>query len=273
MRQLYLFACLCLLTLSGATGPAKSDEVPSDAAATVESSENTTEQTAPRSATAKPVVQRSTREVCDTLIESAKSNDLPIPFFIHLLFQESGFKPEVVSRAGAQGIAQFMPETAAAVGLANPFDPLQAIAASARLLRNLVSQFGNLGLAAAAYNAGPRRIQDWLARKGKLPAETQHYVKTITGRPAETWKAARAQGPVHDLPRQAPCREDAGLIAANAPERAPEIAVRSRMKVMAAQTSRLYRAKTTRVSKRDRGAIQLAAAGKKKRYKVQLSQR
>ena len=83
---------------------------------------------------------------------------MPIPFFIRLLFQESGFKPDVVSRAGAQGIAQFMPETAATVGLDNPFDPMQAIAASARLLRNLVRQFGNLGLAAAAYNAGPRRI-------------------------------------------------------------------------------------------------------------------
>jgi len=166
-----------------------------------------------------------------------------------------------------------MPETAAAVGLDNPFDPLQAIAASARLLRNLARQFGNLGLAAAAYNAGPRRIQDWLARRGKLPAETQHYVRTITGRQAETWKAARAPGPIHNLPRHAPCREDAGLIAANAPERAPQIAARSCMKVMTAQTSRLYRAKTTRVSKREKGAIQLAAAGKKKRHKVQLSQR
>ena len=79
-----------------------------------------------------------------------------------------------------------MPETAADVGLDNPFDPLQAIPASARLLRNLFQQFGNLGLAAAAYNAGPKRIQDWLAKKGKLPQETQGYVKIITGRPAET---------------------------------------------------------------------------------------
>jgi hypothetical protein len=169
------------------------------------------EQSAPRPATAtpvaKPVVRRSTREICDTLVESAQSNALPIPFFIHLLFQESGFQPDVVSRAGAQGIAQFMPETAATVGLDNPFDPLQAIAASARLLRNLVKQFGNLGLAAAAYNAGPRRIQDWLARKGKLPEETQHYVKTITGRPAETWKAARAASPVHNCRAMLPARK------------------------------------------------------------------
>ncbi|MGB8671635.1 MAG: lytic transglycosylase domain-containing protein [Pseudolabrys sp.] len=98
--------------------------------------------------------------------------------------------------------------------------PQAAIAASARLLRNLVRQFGNLGLAAAAYNAGPRRIQDWLARKGKLPEETQHYVKTITGRPAENWKAAKAASSVQNVPRQAPCQEATGLIASNEPQRA-----------------------------------------------------
>ncbi|MGC2220204.1 MAG: lytic transglycosylase domain-containing protein [Pseudolabrys sp.] len=98
--------------------------------------------------------------------------------------------------------------------------PQAAIAASARVLRNLVRQFGNLGLAAAAYNAGPRRIQDWLARKGKLPEETQHYVKTITGRPAENWKAAKAASSVQNVPRQAPCQDATGLIASNEPQRA-----------------------------------------------------
>ncbi|MFZ0259746.1 MAG: lytic transglycosylase domain-containing protein [Pseudolabrys sp.] len=105
--------------------------------------------------------------------------------------------------------------------------PQAAIAASARLLRNIVRQFGNLGLAAAAYNAGPRRIQDWLARKGKLPEETQHYVKTITGRPAENWKAAKAASSVQNVPRQAPCQEATGLIASNEPQRA-DVATRSR---------------------------------------------
>jgi hypothetical protein len=165
------------------------------------------------------VVWRSSQEVCDTLITAAQSNDLPIPFFIHLLLQESDFRPDVVSSAGAQGIAQFMPETAATVGLDNPFDPLQAIAASARLLRDLVKQFGNLGLAAAAYNAGPRRIQDWLAKKGKLPDETQHYVKTITGRAAETWTASVPGATALTLPRHAPCREAAGILTVDAQEK------------------------------------------------------
>jgi soluble lytic murein transglycosylase-like protein len=55
------------------------------------------------------------------------------------------------------------------------------------LLAELVEQFGNLGLAAAAYNAGPKRVQDWVARKRGLPAETRKYVQSITGRAAEHW--------------------------------------------------------------------------------------
>lgn len=177
----------------------------------------------PRPAYADRAVPRSPREICDTVIAAAQSNDLPIPFFVHLLLRESGFQPNVVSRAGAQGIAQFMPETAATVGLDNPFDPLQAITASARLLRDLAKQFGNLGLAAAAYNAGPRRIQDWLAKKGKLPEETQNYVKTITGRPAKTWMAAAPGSVALTVPRAAPCREAAGLIASNDAERRVQV--------------------------------------------------
>ncbi|MGB9657439.1 MAG: hypothetical protein WCB75_19800, partial [Pseudolabrys sp.] len=57
-------------------------------------------------------------------------------------------------------------------------------------------------------------------RKGKLPEETQHYVKTITGRPAENWKAAKAASSVQNVPRQAPCQEATGLIASNEPQRA-----------------------------------------------------
>ena len=170
---------------------------------------------------AKPVVHRSRQEVCDSLSKAAETNNLPLPFFIRLLFQESRFQPDVVSRAGAQGVAQFMPQTAADMGLSNPFDPLQAIPASARLLRNLFQQFGNLGLAAAAYNAGPKRIQSWLTKKSTLPQETQGYVKIITGRPAETWKVAAAGSPEMRLPRRAPCQEAAGLYAWNGPVRIP----------------------------------------------------
>jgi hypothetical protein len=167
---------------------------------------------------AKPVVHRSREEICDTLAKSAQSNALPIAYFIRLLFQESGFDAGSVSPAGAQGIAQFMPETAATEGLKNPFDPLQAIPASARLLHKLFDQFGNLGLAAAAYNAGPKRVQDWLASKGKgrLPDETRGYVKIITGKPAETWRVASASGTELTVPRRAPCQEVVPPVAPSA---------------------------------------------------------
>jgi soluble lytic murein transglycosylase-like protein len=168
---------------------------------------------APMPPAPKPVVHRSTREICDTLAKAAHTNDVPVPFFIRLLFQESRFKPAVVSEAGAQGIAQFMPHTAASVGLDNPFDPLQAIPAAARLLHSLIDDFGNLGLAAAAYNAGPTRIRNWLNKKGHLPDETRGYVKAITGRPAETWKVAASGHSVTRLPDSAPCKDVAGLYA------------------------------------------------------------
>jgi Transglycosylase SLT domain len=169
----------------------------------------------------RPVVERSRAEICETLTKEAQANDVPAPFFINLLFQESGFQAGMVSDAGAEGIAQFMPETSADVGLENPYDPLQAIPAAARLLRSLAREFGNLGLAAAAYNAGPRRIQDWLANKGKLPQETQGYVKTITGRAPETFTAAAKGSPAMKLPRHAPCQEAAGLLAWDGPEHIP----------------------------------------------------
>ncbi len=96
---------------------------------------------------------------------------MPVPFFANLIWQESRLRDDAVSRKGALGIAQFMPETAAETGLDNPFDPLQAIPASARFLRELRMQFGNLGFVAAAYNAGAHRVTEWLEHRGSLPAK------------------------------------------------------------------------------------------------------
>ena len=201
----------------------------------------------------KPTVYRSREEICNTLAEAARSNNLPAPFFIRLLYQESSFRHDAVSSAGALGMAQFMPETAADRGLDNPFDPLQAIPASARLLRDLYQKFGNLGLAAAAYNAGPKRITDWLANKGKLPQETQDYVKAITGQPVETWIFAKAGSPALKLPRPAPCQEIAGLLAWNGPDQIPLPPVKPRVPASAdnvriAQQSAVLRGSNNRIS-------------------------
>ena len=95
------------------------------------------------------------------------------------LYAESNFNPFAVSRAGAQGIAQFMPGTAAAMGLSDPFDAERAIDAQAHLMRDLLRQFPAVPLALAAYNAGPAPV----AACGCVPAngETPGYVARILG--------------------------------------------------------------------------------------------
>lgn len=151
-------------------------------------------------------------QFCDALAAAAESNDLPVSFFARLIWQESNFKFDEVSHVGAQGVAQFMPQTATEVGLDDPFDPLKALPASARLLRKLRNQLGNIGLAAAAYNAGAGRIQNWLARRSSLPEETRNYVRRITGNAAESWTAAdRRLAVPRELPPDAPCAGFGGL--------------------------------------------------------------
>jgi hypothetical protein len=151
--------------------------------------------------------------ICDVLAAAAGENDLPVDFFARLIWQESRFDPTAVSRAGAQGVAQFMPATASARGLADPFDPIEAIAHSAKLLRDLRREFGNLGLAAAAYNAGPRRVRDWLAGRRGLPRETDAYVRIITGRSPEHWARARPEPAETHVAPALPCPQIAGLAA------------------------------------------------------------
>jgi hypothetical protein len=131
------------------------------------------------------VSETADQALCRLIEDSARRHNLEIDFFTRLIWRESSFRPGVTSSAGAQGIAQFMPGTAAERGLADPFDPEAAIPASAHLLSDLNRRFGGLGLAAAAYNAGPARVADWLTGRRSLPAETRDYVWFVTGRPAE----------------------------------------------------------------------------------------
>jgi len=168
----------------------------------------------PRETVTEPIVVmpvQSVRHVpsrnalCSHAAVIAAEHNLPVPFFANLIQQESGFKSHVVSPAGAQGIAQFMPRVARAYGLENPFDPVHSLSVSAKFLRELLGQFGNLGLAAAAYNAGPKRVQDWMAKRGKLPEETRNYVRNITGHPAERWSRVNAKMEETRLPPHARC--------------------------------------------------------------------
>lgn len=154
-----------------------------------------------------PAHPDSLENLCNALLTSAQDNDLPVPFFANLIWQESGLRNDVISRKGAVGVAQFMPETAAETGLRDPFDPLQAIPASARLLRLLREQFGNLGFVAAAYNAGPGRVAEWLENRRGLPRETRDYVANITGRSVEQWRKTPPDDTALKFIRRLPCRE------------------------------------------------------------------
>jgi hypothetical protein len=158
------------------------------------------------------------REALCLMIEAAaKANDLPLEFFARVIWQESRFQSDAVgpvTRNGqrAHGIAQFMPGTASERRLLDPFDPVQALPKSAELLNELRNQFGNLGLAAAAYNAGPKRMQDWLAGSGYMPQETRNYVSAITGLSVDDWAKAGLIGKKPEPPQTSNCRELIALL-------------------------------------------------------------
>ncbi len=176
---------------------------------------------ASRAATQSPAAdsrEADTREAVCLMIEAAaKANDLPLEFFARVIWQESRFQSDAVgplTRRGqrAQGIAQFMPGTASERRLLDPFDPVQALPKSAEFLNELRNQFGNLGLAAAAYNAGPRRVQEWLAGSGAMPQETRNYVAATTGTTVDEWAKAGVNGKMPDRAPNAGCRELMALL-------------------------------------------------------------
>jgi transglycosylase-like protein with SLT domain len=154
------------------------------------------------------------RSLCQTLAAAAALNGLPFEFFSRVIWQESRFNSGAigpVTRGGtrAQGIAQFMPATASERSLRDPFDPFEALPKSAEFFRELRDQFGNLGLAAAAYNAGPQRVRDWLDGKRTLPPETQTYVQKVTGHSAQEWKLPKQTVLAVAVPSEMSCVESA----------------------------------------------------------------
>jgi hypothetical protein len=162
--------------------------------------------------------------LCRIIDDAAVAQNVPAAFLTRLIFQESSFRPGVVSPAGAQGVAQFMPGTARERGLADPFDPEQAVPKAAHFLAELKTRFGNWGLAAAGYNSGPNRVPGFVAGTNGLPFETEAYVLSITGLPAENWaEEARAmargvEGPPRPATtKEAPCAETVADIRSGRP--------------------------------------------------------
>jgi soluble lytic murein transglycosylase-like protein len=111
------------------------------------------------------------------LVDAAAKWNVSAALLAAQLMAESNFNPFAVSPAGAEGIAQFMPGTASSYGLADPFDPVEAIDAQAHLMSDLIHQFGSPELALAAYNAGPAPVESCSC----VPAipETSAYVARI----------------------------------------------------------------------------------------------
>jgi hypothetical protein len=218
-------------------------------------------------APARAEAQRSasaSEVICRIVDGAADSNRLPAAFLTRVLWQESRFRTDVISPAGAAGVAQFMPGTAAERGLANPYDPGPAIGQAAKLLAELVGRFGNLGLAAAAYNAGAARISRWLRAQSGLPPETQLYVLAVTGRRVEEWRAPLS-GPPAESERgsclgvtAALARPVAGLVSARSAP-APMALWQVRLDEFLAKAVRLrdQRPDTVPISDKNRGAAAL----------------
>ena len=159
-----------------------------------------TENLSERPATAQPP---TVDDICRALEEDAAENELPVEFFARVIWQESRFNARAVSRAGAQGIAQFMPRTADWRGLADPFDPIGALRHSASYLRDLRNRFGNLGLAAAGYNAGPGRVWPAAARCQARPAIT--WRSSPGGRPTNGPRPRRLASAISTLRSSTSC--------------------------------------------------------------------
>lgn len=168
-------------------------------------------------ASAEPQTESVAQTICRLIEGAAKTHELPVAFLTRLIWRESSFRAHVTSPAGAQGIAQFMPATAGERGLADPFDPEAAVPASAGFLVALKNQFGNLGLAAAAYNAGPTRVARWVQNGGFLPYETQAYVRFITGRAVDEWRLGPGELPPPATTQNTDCLTAVAAIRTTAP--------------------------------------------------------
>jgi hypothetical protein len=202
--------------------PAKADADDETPAKPAESKAEQPPAQEPKKAAARPP---TAEDICHAVEQSAGEYELPVEFFARVIWQESRFNARAISPKGAEGIAQFMPATADFRGLADPFDPIAALHKAAGYLADLRKQLGNLGLAAAGYNAGPGRVSAWLAGQGGLPGETRNYVAVTTGRSADEWKSAEPPKDAEKaMPHGLPCTALANLIVPKAREDEPDAA-------------------------------------------------
>jgi soluble lytic murein transglycosylase-like protein len=152
-------------------------------------------------------------------------------------------------------------------------------------LRALVGRFNNLGLVAAAYNAGPKRVLDWLQQRATLPRETRDYVSIVTGRPVEEWRGLK-KGVVFNVPRQVPCHQSAAFSAVAEAERAAqlrEVAEQQRLAEKEREAARLQKKNKLAAASRSKfrpaaqnaspASLRRAASGGDKRLSVRRNLR
>jgi len=152
-------------------------------------------------------------DTCALIESSAADAAVDAHFLARLLWRESRFDPAALSPVGAQGIAQFMPGTAAIRGLGDPWNPAEAIEAAATYLAELTAMFGNPGLAAAAYNGGEAAVTGFLAETRGLAGETRAYVRAITGFAVEEWRDTPPDSADYRLDGETPFREACTTLA------------------------------------------------------------
>jgi soluble lytic murein transglycosylase-like protein len=195
-RVAELHAMLGLAPAAGTGGTAAPAEFASalaSATAPVASAPAATMSLAPAAATG-PSQLPSDTPFGQEITAAAQRHGLDSALLAGLIKQESGFNPSARSPAGAQGLTQLMPATAAGLGVTNPLDPAQAIEGGAKYLAQQLQAFdGDVARALAAYNAGPGAVQ----RFGGVPpyAETQNYVRVVQSNAA----AYRAGAPVPSI--------------------------------------------------------------------------
>lgn len=140
----------------------------------------------PAAANANTFAVNEYPKYADAIAQAETAYGLPTNLLAKLLYQESRYRKEIISgalrsRAGATGIAQFMPRTAAYLGV-DPLDPIASINGAAGYLAKLYGMFGNWPYAVAAYNWGPGNLRKYLnGTISMMPAETQTYVASIAG--------------------------------------------------------------------------------------------
>ena len=125
----------------------------------------------------KTSLRYSTKKYDDIIANASQQYGVSFPLLKAIIKAESGFDPRAVSKKGAKGLMQIMPQNFKLLGIKDPFDPSQNIHAGARYFKQMYDRFGKLALSLAAYNAGPKAVE----RYKTVPPyeETEEYVKRV----------------------------------------------------------------------------------------------